>query len=303
MKVLEPERSWWRVAGSRMHNSKIQNLSKNFMTTFVAWVGADSRGMTSMYFASDSRLSWDKDKKNAWDCGQKVYASSVAPEIFGFTGYAVIPQSIISKACQLVDKGLRSPNDEKSIEGRADWLRILVLREAEKHPKIKDEDFTIFYGVRIGHGMPGRSSFHLNTYAWDSKLKQLAHACIPMPVCSAVLKISGTGSDALGEMKKIWDASDQGNTSRTMFSAFCDSLRNGKDPYSGGEPQLVGIYREGPAKIFGVVTENGPSFQGQLDTPLSHLAKIEWRDPLFQRVDACGNVLKKAQRHARPAGV
>lgn len=270
------------------------------MTTFVAWVGADSRGMTSMYFASDSRLSWDK--KNTWDCGQKVYASSVAPEIFGFTGYAVTPQSIISKACQLIDKGLRSPNDEESIERRAGWLRLLILREADQHPQINDEDFTIFYGVRIGDGMPGRSFFYLYTYTWNSKLKQLAHACVPMPTCSAVLKISGTGGDALGEMKKMWDASDQGNTSRTVFSAFCDALRDGKDPYSGGEPQLVGIYREKPAKIFGVVTENGPSFQGQLDTSLSHL-KIEWRDSLFQRVDAHGHVLKKAQRHARPAGV
>lgn len=254
-----------------------------------------------MYFASDSRVSWDKS--NIWDCGQKVYASSAAPEIFGFTGYVVIPQSIISKACQLVDRGLRSPNDEKSIEGRADWMRTLVQREAEKHPQINDEDFTIFYGVRTGHGMPGRSSFHLNSYTWDSKIQRLAHACVPMPECSAVLKTSGSGSESLKKVTDIWEGSDQGNTSRTMFSAFCDALRNGEDPFSGGEPQLVGIYREGPAKIFGVVTENGPSFQGQLDTSLSHLAKIEWRDSLFQRVDAYGNVLKKAQRHARPADV
>lgn len=254
-----------------------------------------------MYFASDSRLSWDKDK--TWDCGQKVYASSIAPEIFGFTGYAALPQSIINKACQLIDRGLRSSNDEASIEGRADWLHALAQREAEKHPQIGDENFTIFYGVRIGHGMPGRSSFHLNAYAWDSRLKQLTHTTVPMPSYSAVLQISGTGSSSLDKINRIWQASDQGGTSRTMFSAFCDALKAGEDPRSGGEPQLIGIYREGPAKMFGVVTKNGPSFQGQLDTSLSHATEIEWRDTLFQRVDAQGRVLKKAQRHARPSGV
>ncbi|GEM_PF-3666029 len=33
------------------------------MTSFVAWLGADFRSPTSVYFASDSRLSWGTDSR------------------------------------------------------------------------------------------------------------------------------------------------------------------------------------------------------------------------------------------------
>jgi len=257
-----------------------------------------------MYFASDSRVSWGKN--TSWDHGQKVVASRVEPEIFGFTGYVTLPQTIIAKAVQQIDLRLRSANDQASIDGRVDWLYERIKKVAEEHPAIdpiEDGNFTIFYGVRIGQGMPGRSTFCLNTFAWDARSTCLKHASIPMPSRSAVLQISGTGSPWLNEKNEIWRNSDQGNTSRTMFSAFCDALKAGNDPYSGGEPQLVGIYRKGPGRVFGIVTEKGASFQGELNMELSTAAEIEWRDTLFQRVDAEGRVLKKAQRHARPAGV
>lgn len=269
------------------------------MTTLIAWVGVDSRGPTSLYFASDSRISWDR-QPSIWDCGQKLFASSVGSEIFGFTGYVLLPQSILSKACTLIDRKLRSSSDEASIDGRVDWLNRLVKREVDQHPNWRNEDFTIFYGARIGYGMPGRATFHLHMIAWDSKSSTLKEAPVPIPDHSAVLRTSGSGKPRLDIISNAWERSGQGNTSRTMFSAFCDTVKLGDDPMSGGEPQLVGLYREGPANIFGVVTENGASYQGQLGTALPATANIEWRDPLFQRVDAQGRLLKKAQRHGRP---
>lgn len=252
-----------------------------------------------MYFASDSRISWDR-QPSVWDCGQKLYASNVGSEIFGFTGYVLLPQSILSKACTLIDRNLRSPSDEASINGRVDWLNRLVKREVDQHPNRQNEDFIIFYGVRIGDGMPGRSTFHLHVIAWDSKNTTLNATPVTMPNHSAVLRTGGSGKPNLDTISKAWERSDQGNTSRTMFSAFCDTLKQGDDPLSGGEPQLVGLYRQGSPKIFGVVTENGASYQGQLRTALAATANIEWRDPLFQRVDAQGRLLKKAQPHSRP---
>lgn len=84
---------------------------------------------------------------------------------------------------------------------------------------------------------------------------------------------------------------------------FYDSLSSEADPLTGGEPQLVGLYRNGNAQVFGVVTPNGSSLEGCLNLPVPLDAKIEWRDTLFQRVDRQGNHLKKAQRHVRPAQV
>lgn len=272
------------------------------MTTLIAWLGVDSRGPTSMYFASDSRVSWD-GRPGVWDCGQKLFASNAQPEIFGFTGYVNLPASILSKACTQIDRGLRSPNDEASIEGRVDWLYRLVKREVDLHPSWRNEDFNIFYGVRVGAGMPDRSAFHLQLFAWDSANTTLTEAALPIPSCSSVLRTAGSGKECLDKVCNAWERSDQGNTSRTMFSAFCDALKSGKDPMSGGEPQLVGLYRRGTGKIFGVVTERGPSFQGQLDSALFQVTDIEWRDSLFQRVDAHGRLLKKAQPHVRPRQV
>ena len=91
--------SWWRVAGSPPDNSPGDHQSSISMTSFIAWLGVDSRGPTSMYFASDSRISWDK-VPGVWDCGQKVFAANAGAEIAIITAPAnsnfFINQSYIS---------------------------------------------------------------------------------------------------------------------------------------------------------------------------------------------------------------
>ncbi|MET3460905.1 hypothetical protein [Variovorax atrisoli] len=272
------------------------------MTSFIAWLGVDSRGPTSMYFASDSRISWDK-LPGAWDCGQKVFASNSSPEIFGFTGYVLLPQSILNKACSFIDRGLRPNYANENFQTRVSWLQELVKTETDKHPNRRIEDFTIFYGQRLGAGMPPKSEFHLHVISWDSKARELSNWPVLLPRRSAVLKTHGTGKSGVDKWNDVWTLSDQGNTSRTMFSAFCDSLRANEDPMSGGEPQLVGLYRQGAGQTFGVVTSNGASVHGSLLSEVPRGVKIEWRDELFQRVDVRGELLTHAQPHSRPAQV
>jgi hypothetical protein len=272
------------------------------MTSFIAWLGVDSRGPTSMYFASDSRISWDK-LPGAWDCGQKVFVSNSSPEIFGFTGYVLLPQSILNKACSFIDRGLRPSYANENFQTRVAWLQELVKSETDKHPNRRIEDFTIFYGQRLGAGMPPKSEFHLHVISWDSKARELSNWPVLLPRRSAVLKTHGTGKSGVDKWNDAWTLSDQGNTSRTMFSAFCDSLRAKEDPMSGGEPQLGGLYRQGAGHTFGVVTSNGASVHGSLLSEVPRGVKIEWRDELFQRVDVRGELLKHAQPHSRPAQV
>ncbi len=272
------------------------------MTSFIAWLGVDSRGPTSMYFASDSRISWDK-VPGVWDCGQKVFAANAGAEIFGFTGYVLLPQSILGKACSFIDRGMRASSASESFETRVAWLKDLAEREVAMHPNRRIEDFTIFYGQRSGMGMPPNSTFHLHVISWDSKAKVLSTWPVVLPSRSGVLKTHGTGKAGVDKWSDAWTLSDQGNTSRTMFSAFCDSLQAKEDPMSGGEPQLVGLYRQGPGQVFGVVTERGPSLHGSLLLDVPPGVKIEWRDQLFQRVSANGELLKHAQPHSRPAQV
>lgn len=273
------------------------------LTSFVAWVGVDSRGPTSFYFASDSRISWGKDP-NVWDCGRKLFASKFEPEIFGFVGYLVLPQSILQRCCDVIDQGLRPADAALSAEARATWLFERICSEVQQHPAKFMHAFTIFHGMRIGLGKPGATEFRLFATSWNPLDKSPSMTEIQVPSHrSSILHIDGTGTKDVKVWTKRWSESDQGNTSRTMFSAFCDALVHGEDIYSGGEPQLVGIYRKDAAKTFGVVTAKGASYQGMLNPGLSEKAKIEWRDTLFQRVLPSGKVLKKAQLHSRPRQV
>jgi hypothetical protein len=271
------------------------------LTTFLAWLGADSRGPTSLYFASDSRISWEKDK-HYWDTARKLFAPKSTAEIFGFTGYALLPQVVLTRVCDFIDRGFRNLAETDPVELYAAWLKEIVEGEARSHPaKYLVKDFSIFYALRIGKGMPGRSQFHLFHLHWSTRRQELS--LLEIPSVSSVLQIHGTGTESLETWTTSWKLSDQGDTSRTFFSAFCDSLLGGKDEFSGGEPQFVGLYRNGNAQVFGVVSANGPSIEGCLVPNIAGHAKIEWRDQLFQRVNHRGELLRKAQRHARPANV
>lgn len=257
-----------------------------------------------MYFASDSRISWDKVSPT-WDTGVKLFAPFSSPEIMGFTGYTSLPLAILKKACDIIDRGLRLPEDSIDYEAKRNWLFRIIQSEIHKHPghpHLKGTGFSIIYGMRFGAGMPDKSSFNLSYYKWDDLTKTLSFDDITIPSSSSILKMDGSGKNSINKWKVIWERSDQANTSRTMFSAFCDALRSGKDPYSGGEPQLIGLYRTGNSRIFGVVTENGASYMGVLDQEIES-SKIEWRDRLFQRVTSSGKLLKTAQKHAIPEKV
>jgi len=270
------------------------------LTSFIAWLGADSRGPTSLYFASDSRISWSGDPKT-WDTGRKVFATQKTPEIFGFTGSVLLPQAVLTRTCDFIDRGFRSQESSNSPESRAEWLTAMVENEAKSHPQERLGDFSIFYGLRTGQGMPDRSHFNLFNIDWSSRENAISLTSIEIPLVSSILKLHGSGTSSIKKWAISWKRSDQGNTSRTMFSAFCDSISSGEDKLTGGEPQLIGLYRNGNARVFGVVTKNGPSMEGSLYPPIAVSADIEWRDTLFQRVDRTGTPLKNAQRHGRPA--
>ncbi len=269
------------------------------MTSFVSWLGADSRGPTSIYFASDSRISWGNDPR-AWDTGRKLFASRESPEIFGFTGYLLLPQSILTRATDFIDRRIWPSLATCGPVSRAAMLAEMTRTELRSHSYTLADDFSMFYAARTGEGMPDRASFHLFQVHCSATSRKVDVHQVPIPKVSSVLRTHGSGAESIDHWAARWHASDQGGTSRAVFSAFCDSLRAKHDPRSGGEPQLAGIYRCENAHVFGVVTERGASFEGLLGVQVPKQAGIQWRDELFQRVNPDGSLLKAAQPHARP---
>lgn len=268
------------------------------MTSFAAWLGADSRGPTSVYFASDSRLSWGTDPRT-WDTGRKLFACHRSPEIFGFTGYLLLPQMILSKITEWIDRELLPSLIHSSVPGRAQELAEMTRREVDAHTFPIPGNFSLFYAARSGLGMPPNAAFHIYEVHYQAASRTVQLYQIDMPLVSSVLLTHGSGKAAVDDWTDRWKRSDQGGTSRAVFSGFCDALRDGSDKRSGGEPQLVGLYRQGHAKLFGVVSSRGASIQGRLEPTHPSLARLEWRDELFQRVHPDGSLVQSAQAHVR----
>ena len=149
--------------------------------------------------------------------------------------------------------------------------------------------------------MSPNSAFHLYEIHCEAQTRTVSLRTIPTPSVSSVLLTHGSGKAEVEDWTCRWRRSDQGGTSRAVFSAFCDALQADVDKRSGGEPQLVGLHLQGDAKLFGVVTKGGPSIQGTLQNGgMYFAAAIDWRDELFQRVRPDGSLVKSAQIHARP---
>ena len=81
-------------------------------------------------------------------------------------------------------------------------------------------------------------------------------------------------------------------------------MKSGGDPRSGGAPQLVGLYREGAARSFGVIFNNERYLFGLPVNLDAEWENVEWRNELFERCNAeSKTVLEGAQRHSRPTNI
>ena len=109
--------------------------------------------------------------------------------------------------------------------------------------------------------------------------------------------LAGDFDDAL----RIAYAKARYDAGRAVFSAFHDAIMSGADDSSGGPPQVVGLYREGPARVFGYV-RGGRRYVLGSEAPLSGGAcGITWFNGTFERCDPLtGAKLPEAQRQPRP---
>jgi hypothetical protein len=159
---------------------------------------------------------------------------------------------------------------------------------------------SVVYATRNGKRM--RLSFHVFGMEWK-KDKGWRFEQFETPTSkSGVVCAYGSGAESAQGYVERWMREDvSGRTSRSVFSGFCDSIESGRDQFSGGSPQLVGMYRDGPAQDIGVIWSGKRFLAGvEIASPPSNSA-LQWRDRLFQRCDAVTlEPIKGAQRHARP---
>ena len=268
------------------------------MTSVVSWVGVDSRGPASIYIASDSRISWGEVA--TWDHGRKVFACSSSPEIFGYAGASLFPSIFLSQLTGILSS--KALGDLREPGSRVCQIVDCAKSSHDSFPiEVADRrSFKIVYCCRVGENMDSR--FFAFLIAYDSETSQWTSQELPIPSVSGLIHAEGSGANAVREHVARWKKSEQGGTSRAIFSGFCDSLRSSRDPLSGGAPQLVGIKRSFAAAHYGIIWNESLHQLGlRMTSELRDGSGTEWMNELFERCDFVTlKPLSGAQRHCRP---
>lgn len=265
------------------------------MTSIVVWCGVDSRAPASLYIGSDSRISWARGSAT-WDRGRKTFSCRNEPFVFGYWGQVLFPALALPLVQERADLGMYS---EMSGEDAHEAIASAVIRQWLSYPSEHRTDVGIVIGSRTGTGV--KSDFVLSVLTYSSQKRDWDLKAEPMPTTSSTLKVAGSGADEVRKTLNIWNRSDAANTSRAVFSAFCEAIAGGGDPSSGGPPQLVGLHRQGPGRSFGIVVEDRRYLSGAdiLPDEYQHLDAVEWFNGLFERVDPARKKRRAdAQTHA-----
>lgn len=263
------------------------------MTSLVAWVGADSHGPASLNIAADSRITWGAGTH--WDQGKKVFAASSVPLVIGFVGDVLFPALVLPGIIDRIDRGVAPP------DGSMVGTVIAALRRGWRdYPATERRQVNICIACRFGEGMS--SQFQLTLLSHRTQVSaDWAVSDIPVPSASACLVIDGSGRAAIEDALSAWQASSVAGTSRAVFSGFVDAVTAGRDPNSGGAPQLGSLYRIGAGRLLGIIHDNQRYFAGAHLIGNETADGVEWRNALFERTDArTKQRLAGAQPQPRP---
>lgn len=265
------------------------------MTSLACWLGVDQRGASSIYLASDSRISWGTN--SSWDYGRKLFASQSQPDILGYCGDVVFPSQVLGQIVESIDSGLIFQNTDVPLVRFSKIARAITASLA-RYPSRQRQKFSIIYCTRQEQGMNSRFFVSVLHYLPDDKWSEQVPI---LPSQSDVVIAIGSGEKLIMEWRDRWNRVTGEPTSRAIFSALCDAIATGHDPLSGGPAQLVGIYRKGLAHSFGIVHAGQCYLYGLPFNDRDLAGNIEWRNNLFERCDPrTMSPLVGSQRHARP---
>lgn len=260
------------------------------MTTIIAWAGVDQRSVSSVYIASDSRISWGNSHR--WNQGSKTFAAPSTPNIFGYWGDVLFPSMALPTVVDQLGAGVMRRRGSAFGD-----ITNSIRRLWTDYPQREHKDFGIVMATRRRDNMD--AVFELAVVTFEAATKTWDIREIEMPRSSARLHIAGSGAREVRNAESLWKESAQSGTSRAVYSAFTEALAQGADPYSGGPPQLVGLRRIGSGVRFGTVYQGKRYIAGARVTQrAARIAHVEWFNELFERTDGGrATRLREAQRH------
>ncbi len=248
--------------------------------------------------ASDSRISWGSEWAR-WDAGRKLFACRSYADMFGYAGDVVFPCLVLGQIAEAIDSQLLFHANDISESRHAKFVSAVQASFDRRH-NVPDTDFILLHGSRQSSGR--KAEYKLWSLSYNAAHQKWLDSQINVPTDRSSLLIAlGSGEKSVTTHQLRWETTSQGGTSRAIFGAFCDSIRSGSDPLSGGVPQLIGVYHTRMPQVFGIIYDGRPYLHG-LPLPRElETSAVEWRDELFQRIDSTTlTLLPGAQRHIRP---
>jgi hypothetical protein len=270
-----------------------ENDNEDEVTSVIAWIAVDERRPTGLYFASDSRRSWEGRSDTRDDC-VKLFVAKGTREIFAFAGDATFPPRVLEKICQELESNPQLVTGFDGPYERSAWVYSRVRDEFNALVTKPQYAFTILHGTR--NGAMQVASFHLFEYTYHVASGTLASGVLDMngeAESSVMLNVIGTGHAVVKSFVEKATLK-LGDVSRAHFSAFCSAVESGQDEWSGGPIQLVGVHSIKDSLHYGVFGPNGRYYRGSTHLPANH-AEIRWRNWQLEKVDSLGNVSKSAR--------
>lgn len=275
------------------------------MTTLLSWISYSDTGEQShlpraVYLVSDSRITWGRADRR-WENGRKVFAPLTEPHLFGYNGDVVLPALILGQltsamdARVLFDAGATAADRHQTVFG-------VIRRAVACAIETPTQNFAIHHLLR-------ESDWPSTTFrAWDISFDARTRTCesteLSIPTTTNLVASFGSGSGTAKSQLDRWNASDAAGRSRAVLSSFCDAIRSGQDPLSGGPPQLAALYTSGSPVQIGMCIGERRYLNGLEVDPRENLASIEWRNELGEVVDpTTGRTPISARRFARPRGL
>ena len=265
------------------------------MTLVVGWAGFDDkarhrRKVSSLYIAADSRINWNGVTR--YDGHQKVFASIRHPEIFGFCGDVTFCNMIISQILAKIDSDILFDSDEpnKQVVISEEMAQMLI-----KYPITGEtERSEIIYGTRCAN------QFHFYLFKFKDRHVLVSEWPITEEKGREIY-FGGSGRDSFNSnwINVDHEKDDNHMTTRNVYHCVARTIEQCADSQVGGVPQLVGLYRVGAGRQFGIVKDGICYFGGQPCKDLPNLTNLEWRNDNFERVDVnTGNLMPGA--HPQP---
>jgi len=252
------------------------------VTLIVSWIGVDDKKdgkrIASIYISSDSRYTWGYSGK--YDYGIKVFGSIKFPEIFGFCGDVLFPSTILGQIIPQIDNGILLDNSDNA-EMKSNKIFSYIKTSLETYPKIFiDRGFTILHGTRF------EKSFKLFKIHHGVN-EQLQKEEIPLGDISTKVFSGGSGASEFDNNWSQWESEKHNNyrTSRAVYHCLNKTLKDVKDLRTGGLPQIIGLYRNKNARLFGIVENDKKYIYGKESSEDIHSSSIEWRNGNFERMN------------------